>query len=427
MKKRIFFSAILLLSLFREVAAQGDGYIQKNGQRLFPIGSYYLPKEDVELKRMIDAGFNLFACRSKSDLDRLHKYGVQGWVFLPMAEGVTPALKERIDAVAGHPALALWSGPDELVWGFTANSRLYREEKIHKALGAWRNLSPEAVQYARQKSALVMPALHKAIDYLRSKDTSNLQLWINEGENSDMAYVGQYMDAVDITGFDLYPIKTDLANGDTKPRKSIQTMGKSTRRWTIASEGKPVWIVLQAFSWVELKHIEPHNANGRPLAYPSFYESRYMAYDVIANGARGVLYWDMLYLTSDQFKTSLLGIASELNALLPFLSTDPKPITITAYQPEKDNNNQVVGTARQYGRDWMVTLVNESDTAQHAVMVEGLGHLNGHQLVELYGEEEVEIRNGKFITRLRPFEVKVFATGRKWEANNQKGRDYSGK
>ena len=423
--KRKILSVLLLLCLSLVVSAQGDGYLQKNGKRIFAIGSYYLPTDDAALKEMIDAGFNLFRCESKEDLDRLQKFGTQGWIPLPLAEGVTENLKKIVGSVAGHPALAVCEGPDEIVWSFTANSGLYRDLKIHKSQGAWWKVSPEAVKYAKEQSEIIMPKINKAIAYVRSVDPNNLQVWINEAQRSDMGYVNQYLDAIDITGSDVYPINSIRVNGSTKGRLSMQNIGKKTKRWTATSEGKPVWMVLQAFSWHELGVLDK-GYNTLPIAYPSFGESRYMAYDVIANGARGVMYWHMKYLTSNECRESLYALTNELNALQPFLTTDPKPITVVTYQEGKDAGAQVAATARQYGRDWMVALVNESDTTQMGVVVEGLPHLNGHKLVELYGEDDVIVRNGKFITRMRPFEVKVFATGRKWEATNKKGRTYLG-
>lgn len=407
--------------------AQGDGYIYKDGQRQFVFGSYFLPKNEADLKEMTEAGFNLFACNGRSDLDRLQRYNAQGWVFLRLDKGVTPDLKQKISEVAGHPALAVWSGPDELVWGFTANSRLYRELKVHSVPGAWRKQTPEALQYARQQSSILMPDLRNAIAYLRSVDKRNLQLWFNEGENSDMGYIWEYMDDIDVTGFDLYPVKTARTDSSTRPRRQIQRIGKSTERWTAISKGKPLWIVLQAFSWSELLKIEPWNAEGRPAAYPSFDESRFMAYDVLANGATGILYWTMQFLTSDECRQSLYGLAREFKALQPLLSTEPKPLAVTSYEPAADANGRVLATAHQYGREWMVIVVNEADTTQSAAVIGGLDHLNGQKLVELYGDDEVRVENGKFIARLRPLQVKVFATSRKWEASDKRGRDYQGK
>lgn len=52
------------------------------------------------------------------------------------------------------------------------------------------------------------------------------------------------------------------------------------------------------------------------------------------------------------------------------------------------------------------------------VVIEGLPQLDGLTLVELYGEDNIVVRYGKFILRMRPFEVKIFATSRKCEAVN---------
>ena len=289
----------------------------------------------------------------------------------------------------------------------------------------WLTLTPEALRNAREQSAAIMPNVAKAVSYIRSVDPNNLQVWINEAGQSDMGYVRQYMDVIDITGCDFYPVRSPFKEGSTKPRKRIQEIGNYAERWTVASQGKPVWMVLQAFSWHELGALEARWKN-LSAAYPSFEEARYMAYDVIANGTKGILYWSMAYLTSESYRQTLFALARELNALQPLLSTDPKPIHITTHLPLQDANRRVAGTARQYGRDWMVAIVNESDTTQHAAIVSGLDILNGQKLVELYGEDEVIVKNGKFFARLKPFEVKIYATSRKWETADRRGRDYKG-
>jgi hypothetical protein len=424
--KNIIIFGLLSIALLLDANAQGDGYIMKDGKRFFVMGSYYLPNEDAMFKDMVNAGFNLFQCSSKVDLDRVHKAGVQGWIPLPLGEGDSPRFKELVNAVAGHPALAVWEGPDELVWGFTAFSGLYRTQNIHKTPGEWNRLTPEALRYSREQSAIVMPNVAKAVAYVRSADPNNLQVWINEAPRSDIGYVWQFMDIIDITGCDHYPISNLIPEGRTKPRKEIKSTGKITERWTVASRGKPVWMVLQCYSSHELGVLDDEVYGKRPAAYPSFAESRYMAYDVIANGANGILYWNLRFLTSDPFRQSLYALTREFNALQPFLTTDPKPISITTHLPEQDANNRVAGTARQYGRDWMVALVNESDTTQHAAIVSGLDLLNGQQLVELYGEDEVTVKNGKIFVRLKPFEVKVYATRKKWETADKRGREYPG-
>lgn len=58
---------------------------------------------------------------------------------------------------------------------------------------------------------------------------------------------------------------------------------------------------------------------------------------------------------------------------------------------------------------------------------ENLKYLNKMELVELYGDEEVTVSNEEIVLRMKPREVKVFATNKKWETDRIKGRDYAGR
>jgi len=42
----------------------------------------------------------------------------------------------------------------------------------------------------------------------------------------------------------------------------------------------------------------------------------------------------------------------------------------------------------------------------------------------LYGVEKITVEQGELITRIKPFEVKVFATNRRWETRLREGRDF---
>ena len=64
-------------------------------------------------------------------------------------------------------------------------------------------------------------------------------------------------------------------------------------------------------------------------------------------------------------------------------------------------------TARRNGRDWLIILVNEDPHSHMGVEVTGLDPLNGTEFVELYGDEKTSVSEGGFVTRMRPFEVKL--------------------
>ena len=204
----------------------------------------------------------------------------------------------------------------------------------------------------------------------------------------------------------------------------------ATDRWRQVGKGRPVWMVLQAFSWNDLD-----DEHGDIAAFPTFVESRLMAYVCITHGARGILYWGSNYLKSpghEAFRKSLYALTSELASLQPFLTAPvERYVTVEVTDdgrtdiPVPASMRGVSVTARRTGRDWLIILVNEDPDSHMGVEVVGLDALNGTEFVELYGDEETAVSEGGFVTRMRPFEVKLFATHRTWEANQREGRDFA--
>lgn len=393
------------------------GFLIKDGRPLFPIGCYELPKDDAELARMARAGINLVRCHNRSDLDRAAGVGVFGWIVVPMQQGGSDAVRKKIESVVTHPALAIWEGPDEVVHNFTAWSGLYRTKKIYKSPDAWRRQSPEAVAYSEEQSRQIIPKLHEAIELIHSLDKDNRQIWINEAAKSDLKFVRQYIDHIDITGCDIYPVKADS--------RDVAVIGDATERWKkVGRNVKPVWMILQAFSWSELGDYYGH----KKVAYPLFADSRFMAYDAIVHGARGILYWGSHYLKSSEFRQSLYALTSELAALQPFLVADEFPeARLALVELQRDLSARGVRVSvRRAGREWIVILVNEDERSYLGVEVTGLDELNGRTLALLYGSEKATVERGEFITRIQPLEVKVFATTHRYQIEQRKGRDFTG-
>jgi len=387
----------------------------KDGEKLFPIGFYELPKDDPALQAMAEAGVNLVHCHSREDLDRVQAVGMLGVMPLAFQQGATDAFRAKVASVADHPALAVWEGPDEVVWNFTAYSGLHRKLGVHKTSGEWWRQTPEAVAYAEQKAAEIIPNMRDAVALIRSLDQHDRPVWINEALESDVRYVRQYLDFVDITGCDIYPVNQN--------DRRVARTGSAVERWKQAGRGKPVWMVLQAFSWHELGDYY----GAKQPAYPTFAESRFMAYDVIVHGARGILYWGSHYLKNDEVRQAIYALTSELAALQPLLAAPEAPGARLALVelPDEHPDPRVAMTARRAGDDWLIILVNEDNDSHMAVVVEGLDALEGRTLHLLYGDESQTIAHGELITRLQAQEVKVFATGRDWEAERREGRDYA--
>ncbi len=412
---------ILILGLLSvAVAAAQQGFLQTGaGHPLYPIGMYELPKTDAELQKMAEAGFNLVRCNNRADLDRVAKTGMKGWISLPMQVGDDPTgtLRKAVDAFKDHPALAVLEGPDEIVWGFTAFSGLFRNG-IYKQRNEWWLQTPLAREYADREGTKIMGKLREGIALVRKLDGGRHSLWINEAARSDMKFIREYVDGIDITGCDTYPV-----NG--LDREPISVVADYTRRYTSIGRGKPVWMVLQGFDWSVL----PEYGERKPV-YPSFEQTRLMAYASITNGARGILYWGTYLLKPEQaaFRSSLYAMASELASLQPFLTApeqeSAKVVLTEANGRAEPDQRGVTWICRKSGKDWLIALVNEDGHAHMGVEMTGLTALNGRQFVLLYGNESAAIEHGGFVTRLRPYEVKVFVTSRSWETKNLTGRDF---
>lgn len=407
-------TGLFALTIAPTAFAEHDGFMHVGGQSLFPIGFYSTPEDEAAYADMASAGVNLVRCGNTADLDRAHGYGMYGWVSLPMHAELTPEGEQQIADLLDHPAMAIWEGPDEMVWNFTTYSGLVRSG-VHERKGEWWDQTPRAVKHAEEQAAIIMPNVHHWAAKIRELDTKKRPIWFNEAYTSDAIYVRQYLSSVDITGCDLYPVKAASRN--------IAEVGDFTERYNRVGRGKPVWMVLQAFSWHELQEKAGENL---PDAYPTFAESRFMAWNAITHGSEAVLYWGSAYTKNEDFRQSIYAVCAELAALQPFLTApdDPGVSTALIEEPTPQPRRGVSHIARHVGEESVVVLVNDDDVTHFGTEVQGLDGLNGRTLHLLYGNESAQVEDGAFLTRMRPHEVKIFATTTDLATTRLTGRDF---
>ncbi|MCG3199375.1 MAG: hypothetical protein HUU16_10465 [Candidatus Omnitrophica bacterium] len=410
---RLLLPTLLLAVGASAALAQPSGFLEKDGATLFPLGFYEFPKEESAARRMVDAGVNLVRVTGKEDLDRAEDLGLQGVLPVRVDGGATEELRQRVESVKDHPALAVWEGPDEVVWNFTAYSGLHRTLNIYPTRDEWWRQTPLAYEYSEKKASEILPKMREGIELIRALDARKRPFWINEAMESDVKFARAYMDWIDITGCDIYPVK--------KEERLVGRMAHATDRWGAIGRGKPVWMVMQAFSWHELGDYYGH----KEAAYPTFAESRFMAYSVIAHGASGILYWGSEVLTSESFRESLYSLVSELSALQPFLVAPDRVQPKVTVIPSKEDEvtDSVRAFARRAGEDWLLVVVNENDQRHMGVVVAGLEPLEARTLELLYGKEAAKVTGGETVLRLQPYEVKVYCTSRGYESARRQGRE----
>ena len=379
-----------------------------NGRLRFPIGFYEFPGDKEKLQRMAESGINLVRCSNRAALDSAHAQGMMGWVPLSVQQGATPGLRKQIETLRNHPALAVWEGPDEIVWTFTAYSFL--KERAGFTREDWNNQIPKAVNYAKKEGDKVITKMNEGIRLVQELDERNLPFWVNEAADSDVKYVRDYIDSIDITGCDYYAVRSTGTD--------LQSIGRLVDRWDAIGRGKPVWMVLQGFSW--------HKGRaGRKRLYPSYNQSRFMAYDAIAHGARGILYWGTQTIDDPLFRESLYAMTSELSALEPLLVGADQTVEVAVIDDLFDAPGiGVRGALKGNQADYLLILVNEDGHRHLGVDVTELEVLNGRTLHLLYGDEKVVVRKGGIVTRMQGHEVKVFCTNPRFETKRTEGRHY---
>ncbi len=386
-----------------------------NGERVFILGLYENPSDDAVLQEAADAGFNLVhVSADKAALDRVHAHNLWAWINTgyaidlgEKAEERATALRSMVERFSAHPAFLVWEVPDEALWNCWYEAILWRTgeeprrltEKINalededqkrglreqlaemrrlqhlarydeaepladalwSALGEYPPRPGYGLADAPARAAKLCEGMTAGYRLLREIDPDH-PVWMNHAPRNQIAQLAMFNQAADIVGCDIYPIPftPKLGHSDLAER-SAAAVGAYTRRMQQAAPGKPVWMVLQGFGWGDIQP-ERSEADRRELRRPTFEESRFMAFDAIARGARGILYWGTASIEKDStLWKDLMRLAAELRALQPVLSAHDAPIGIHVEIKETFGSvdRTIHALPKQVGEKVWLIVVNE--------------------------------------------------------------------
>ncbi|HOS74545.1 MAG TPA: hypothetical protein P5037_10620 [Candidatus Paceibacterota bacterium] len=163
-------------------------------------------------------------------------------------------LRTVIAAFKDSPGMGLWKGADEPDWSNAHNPA---------------QATPEQVAHVAR--------------LLRELDPAH-PIWLVQAPRGTAASLRRYDAGWDVGGMDIYPVSYPPGVHTEGKNKELSMVGDFTRLMKRVAGEKPFWMTLQiAFSGV----VKP----GRTLRFPTFPEQRFMAYEAIINGARGLTYF----------------------------------------------------------------------------------------------------------------------------------------
>jgi len=201
-----------------------------------------------------------------------------GWSlanFDPGNEKLEKDLKAVIDAFKDSPGLGFWKGADEPEWGNEHNPKQSPPEQCEHVANLIHRFDP------------------------------NHPIWLVQAPRGTMASMKRYSNCFDVGGIDIYPISYPPGvHVPAHPNKEISMVGDWTQFIKEAANGRPYWMTLQiAFSGVTPTPKQPD----KPIRFPTFAQERYMSYQAIVNGARGLVYFGGGNQTTLNDRDSALG------------------------------------------------------------------------------------------------------------------------
>jgi len=369
-----------LLIVLASTVVLGGEMVMHHGKPFFPIGIYHYPQGlplEPRLEELSRAGFNtvLSSLTTSIDfMDRAQEFGIGviptlGWNMIldpGGAESKKSVLRENINRLKDHPALLGYEAPDEIAW--------VDFESLNKP---GKNLE----------------ALLQGYEFIKTIDPVN-PVWMNHAPRNTLEYLRSYSEAGDILGTDIYPVPEGLGHSDLD--QSLNCVGQYTEKLEQVGGGKPIYMVLQGFSWEDLP---PRGSRMAPQ--PDWVETRFMAYDAVCHGTNGIIYWGMAYTEiGDQIWEHLKRIASELRDITPVILDSTRMPAVT------DSGLEVHRWV--HGEHNYVFVLNTQRDPVNGYQLELPPDWSGGAASVVFEDRSVEVASGVLTDSFKPLEVHIY-------------------
>lgn len=408
-KKRFFrvlclFAAVLILhgllgSLTWAESPAGHNFLQAGGKPMFVIGAYALPKAHT-MEQGREMGFNVVhAPADKAVWDAAHATGLRVWHSfggrMDFGSGDVQKKREHIRSVVeqlkDHPALLFWESMDE---------------------PAWTDKDPARARATAE-------GLAEGYRHLKSLDPDR-PVYLNHAPRNMVETLRPYNAAADIICTDIYPVlpcgirtlfglTEDGRHGDL-PNQTPSCVGEyADKMRAVAGPDRSVFVVLQGFAWEILRRKEQDPAK---VVYPTYAQSRFMAYHAIIHGVDGLMYWGLAYVPGDEpFVKDLGRVLNELQTIGPALvgpTIDCRP-TIR-YHERGSTIAQGIDTAvKRDGKNLYLIAANTSVDPAAADIGSLPACLAGAGQLDVLGENRmVSVANGAFFDEFDGLGVHVY-------------------
>jgi hypothetical protein len=213
------------------------------------------------------------------------------WTAAGVDEQMVPVAQE-LDAAPAH-GLQLWLGLARVANDLSHEAllgRIVNTFKGHPGLGAWKGADEPAHAHVPAPGCVAVYKRLRALD--PDHPVAIIEAPRGPGPTTHApdvrltaAAVRPYAAACDIHGIDIYPVsaRPGAHAGGPPVNTDISVVGDMTTIIARATQRKAIWTTLQ-IAWSGV--LPPH-----PLVFPTLQQARFMAYDAIVAGARGLFFF----------------------------------------------------------------------------------------------------------------------------------------
>lgn len=369
-----------------------DGMMMINGKRKFIIGSYHHPKTNNPFKILANNGYNyVHVSPEKEQLDAAHKNGLMTWITTGIVNEKNNDDAKRIENVVNtnknHPSLLFWEIADEPAFN-------------------WNNPEPR----------ITPEQMLEAYQIIKANDDGHPVI-TNHGPVNLISTLQKYNSSTDLVACDVYPViphgikptyalYPDGLQGDLL-NPYISQVGEYVEKMKKVVDNKiPIFMVLQGFAWEMLKEEEERDSS--MILYPTYEQSRFMAYNAIVHGATGVLYWGTNYTPQPSpFMNDLNKVTKELDAMQEVLAAPSMQLDIKKEYHELmySLDTGVEFITKKVGDITYLLTVN-SDKNPVKITFSNLGEFKNITIIN--EDRELYLEKGKFTDYYEPFGVHIY-------------------
>ena len=261
------------------------GVLLVDGQKVFPIGISDPPPSNGRAP----SGEHAYQELANGGITMIRS-GTPDWAPAKIDQQI--ARERELQISAATHGLKCWMrlGPVANLPGPAANKQLLQKIvtafKSSPALCAYKGVDEprnpfRGAKWIRPAGLVAAHARVKALDPAHP-------LVIIQAPRSPVSQLVPYRPAFDITGVDIFPIAYPPGLHADTDNADISVVGDMAAKMKEASGGKPVWMTLQV-AW---SGVAPSKENpGIVPRFPSLPQERFMAYQAIVNGARGLVFF----------------------------------------------------------------------------------------------------------------------------------------